>query len=443
MEASLTARGSWRTENTATVVWLAHALFPLIVLSTILNQERPYPMLMMLGQIISITCVATAVALPIAALPGRAWPVVLGGVTVALRIARVMLGEDAIISIAYAIVVGLEISAAGAIVAIVSPARLSRQMIVFMTVSLGLMLLQLLGTGAWTQVLRTDFHGHDEQTLRQYATFLVPYDQIEPTTIQLRPAGFMSANNVFSVFLVGALAFHYGSPHSGRLSWRDVVLCVTTTVAMAKIGLLAFAIFMLALLASSDSTRRWLALKVCCVFAISVFAYAVFFPGVFEFNMTIDLWWLNFQIRAVDWIFATGRPELSELIGALGASQEIVMRAQERPGTESGYALLASRLDIVLAFAVALVFIFWRGIRAMERQFGAWASISRFSGIAVLLIPLISPLIETNIFAFLAGIALTPAFLRIDSRYRRLFSMTDLGAVIRREGRGAGRQAAA
>jgi hypothetical protein len=442
MEARLRLPGIPRGNEYA-VRWLAHALFPLIVVSTMLNQERPYPFLMLVGQLASITCVAIAAALPIAGLPGRIWPVVLAGATVALRVARVMLGENALVMVAYALVVGLEFCAAAAVVAIVSPVRLRRQMLVFVILSLVFMLLQLLGVGAWTQVLRTDFHAHGEETLKQYATLFVAYDDLAPTTIQLRPAGLMSANNVFSVFLVVALAFHYGSPHSGRITWRDITLCVATTVAMAKIGVLALIVFLLALLASGNPSRRWLAVKVAAIFCVSVFAYAVLFPGAFELNMTIDIWWLNFQIRAIDWLFATGRPELGDLIGAFGASQDLVARAQDRAGTESGYAVLAPYMTIVLTVIAMLIFLFWRGLRTMAGQYGAWASISRLSGIAVLLVPLISPLLETNIFAFLAGIALIPAFLRVDPRYRRLFAMSDLREFAHRSEAIAGSRATA
>jgi hypothetical protein len=408
---------------------LVRALFPLIILSAVLNQERPYEILIAIGQLVSIACVATAVVLPIAALPGRIWPVALAVGTVILRAARLIFGSDPILQWAYTLVVGLEFCAAGAVVAILSPTRLRRQMIIFMTLSLVLMLLQLTGVGSWTQVLRTDFHLPGEESLRQYGTLFVPLADLVPTTLQMRPAGFMSANNIFSVFLIGALAFHYGMPTRGKLTWRDLVLCGATIVAMAKIGFLSFALIAIYLIVAGGHDHRRRMLKVTVVFTLFMAGYAFLFPGAFEFNMSVALWLLNFQLRLANVVLLSGQPELISLLAESEITSDVDPGLLIDQGTRSGYALLVPYFHYSLVALGAVAILVWLGIRYLRNRFRDYATASILMAGIILLIPLITPLIGTNIFWFLAGIALMPALVRFERRYRDLFGHSDPGKL--------------
>ena len=120
--------------------------------------------------------------------------------------------------LAYEVSSGLVFGAAGAYLFARQPRLLHRQLMWFMLLSVPLMALQLLGVGSWTQVLRNDFHLAGESSLQQYPTLFVPLAQIVPTTLQMRPAGFMHANNYMSLFIAFALAVHYGRTWATRMT---------------------------------------------------------------------------------------------------------------------------------------------------------------------------------------------------------------------------------
>jgi hypothetical protein len=410
---------------------LGGALFPLIIVSASLNQERPYLLTMMLGQITSVACVLTAIVLPILAFPTRQWPSWLAMAVILCRLGRAALGVE-LIATAYTVLLAVALVASAIAIAAEQPARLRRQMVTFMAWSAVLMLLQLLGVSPWTQVLRTDFHAFGEESLVQYDTLFVPIGQVIPTVQQIRPAGFMASNNLFSVFVVGALAFCFGAPTVGRLRWSHIVLTVACVLTAAKIALLVYVVMVVSQLVFGAWRRRWLAVKLGVLFYLTMQAYIYFFPGVFDVVLTPDVWLRNFQYRLVDFLLATNRPELMDLVWVWQLPVETVKSDAGTFGGQSGYGFLAPWLPwiVVGGFAmIPLLLTAWRRLRAHRSQ---WLPSGLLTMQAVVLVPLISPFFETNIFPFLLGLAVLPIVTALGFGRSPLFDSSDIERPDRR-----------
>lgn len=410
---------------------LGGALFPLIVISASLNQERPYLITMVLGQLTSTVCVLTAILLPALAFPTRQWPRWLALAVILSRLGRAGGGGD-LIATAYAVALALALMASAIAIAAEQPARLRRQMVTFMALSTVLMLLQLLGVSPWTQILRTDFHAFGEHSLTQYRTLFVPVGQVVETVQQLRPAGFMASNNLFSVFVVVAMAFCFGAPTDGRLRWSHLVLAVACVLTAAKIALLAYAVMVASLLVFGAWRRRWLAVKLMVLFAVTMQAYIYFFPGVFHAALSPDIWLRNFQYRLVDFLFATNRRELMDLAWAWNLPVERVQGDAGVFGTQSGYGALARWLPWLFAAAFAVIPLVLTAWRRLRLHRSPWLASGLLCMVAVVLVPMISPFFETNIFPFLLGLAVMPIVTALGFRNSPLFESSDIETRDRR-----------
>lgn len=416
---------------------LGGALFPLIVASAVLNQERPYVLLMVVGQVVSIACVITTVVLPVVAFPGRLFPVLLAAAVVTLRVARTLVDVQGL-TFLYTVTLGIALITSAVLIAVEQPARLRRQMVVFLGWSLVLMVLQVLGVSEWTQILRTDFHSIGEDQLYQYPTLFVTTEMVIPTTLQLRPAGLMASNNLLSVFIVGALAHVLGAPTRGGLQWRHVVLALVTVLAAAKIGLLAAGVFLISMLLAGDWRRKVLALQVTVAFFVALWLHAFFFPGVSELTLSPATWTQNFQYRVTDFLFATGRPELIDLVYEYRLPATVVVQVDGSFGNQSGYGWLAGYLTWILAGVAVLIPLLVLAVSRLRRQRVEWLASGLLMLQAIVLIPVISPFFETNIFWFLLGLALAPIVTALGFRDSPLFDRSDIERIGRRTRADAG-----
>jgi hypothetical protein len=385
-------------------------LVPLMVASAICTQEEWSPTLSAIGQITSTAAVLLSgyvILVPF----WRSWwaPLVIATIFV-LKALRVVFPANERLVLAYQVADGLLFCAAGAIAAVRCPRVIGRQVTLICILGVPLMILQLLGVGVWTQVMRTDWHDEGIGETTQYPTFLRTADEVTVNTVQSRPAGFFSSNNLLSMVLMWGIGLHFAQADRRRLGWRDVGMGLAIVLVVVSLWLF---------LVGGRRKRRYV-LKMAAVVAGLVALYARLFPGMFAYNASSDAAVLNFQIRWYDLMFSTGIQRLVDYARAGMAELSKQKDLDDPTQRQSGYSMLGPAVGYMLAAIAVVAPFFWHGLRWLGR-----VSQARLASISVMMlilamVPMISSFLSSVFFWFMAGFALLPLFLAFEPRFRRL-----------------------
>jgi hypothetical protein len=395
-------------------------IVPLMLASAVLNQQVSGDLLLW-GQIVSTGAVLAAVVITLGTFPDAMWPRALAGLTVALRLVRLGLPLDSIV-LAYTASVSALFCAAGAITLVSRPRLIYRQLVVLCVVSVPVMFLQASGIGGdATQQLRTDLHG--QERIETVPALFVPENEITPTTLQARPAGLFSSNNLLSFVMLFVLAAHVARARLASLTWRDLAVVTVVVFAMAKILFLALLVLLTYLL-TQGAIRRRKALNLLLLTAAVLGLYAYLLPAFFIYNTGADLFVRNLQFRLIDLALSTGIPTLVDR--ALDAPADIVALVSDPShGHESGYAGIIALVPLVLVAAAAVLPLFLRGWRYIAQSRPAWRDMVILHLLVLVLVPLITSFLESVFLWFMAGAALLPLLVVAEPGFKRLFDQSD------------------
>ena len=392
-------------------------LLPAIILTAIFGQDRPQTAMVVVGQLASIAAVALAAVVALSALAGRVWPGILVLVVVILRAIRLVpAGDMSVINQLYALATTVLFAAAGADLLLTRRKLVARQMATFVAISCPMMALQLLGVGEWTQSFRTQFAG--DSGLAQHPTLLIGRDDMILSGIQARPGGFLYANNYLSVFIVFALALYLGDTHAPKRAVRNGLLATASVLSMAKVVFFAFVVMGLVavVLRQKALLRRWGAMALMLLVLLG--GYRLLFPGMFEVNMSLELWRTNFQMRLADALYASGSERAREIAGSL-PTRALATLDPEVP-SQSGYALLIQRTALVAPALLTAVFLNWRGARWLKRFRPDLRPSIIMLQTAVVVVPVITSFLGPQVFSVFLGVAAFPVWITLDSRFGKL-----------------------
>ena len=128
--------------------WLAmRVVFPTMVVTAIFDQQVSSAVLLFVGQLISPVSILTAATIVLLTFRHALWPLVVVGMTLALRALRIVVGLNDTLVALYTIAVGFVFCAAGAAVAIQRPRLIYKQILWLCLLNMPLMILQLAGVG--------------------------------------------------------------------------------------------------------------------------------------------------------------------------------------------------------------------------------------------------------------------------------------------------------
>lgn len=395
-------------------------LVPLLLTSAICNQETWSTVLSTLGQVASTAGIILAAYVVLRTFRRSAWVPLVIALTILLKMLRIIFPASEGLVLAYELTTGLLWCAAGAIAAIRCPRVIGRQVTIICILGVPLMILQLMGVGVWTQVMRTDWHDGGTGDATQYPTFLRSVDEVMVNTVQSRPAGFFASNNLLSMVLMCAIGLHFSQADRRKLGWQDIGLCLAIVLVMSKGVFTALAVVSLWLLVMGDRFKRRYVLKMAVVVGLLVALYARLFPGVFAFVSSSDAAMLNFQLRWYDLLFSTGIPSLVDhaRVGMFYLSKKIDL---DDPGQrQSGYAVLAAMAGYALAALALVAPVFLWGLAWLRRTARSRLQPVMVMLLVMLMVPMISSFLASVFFWFIAGFAMLPLFLAFEPRYRLL-----------------------
>jgi hypothetical protein len=214
-----------------------------------------------------------------------------------------------------------------------------------------------------------------------------------------------------------ALGLHFGRIQSDKLTWGDVALCVITVLAMAKIVFLTFVILVLWSYFFGDQLKKRRMKKVTASLLCSAMIYAVFFPGVFAYNTSVESLVNNFKGRFYDLAMTAESKSIKKIDNTepISSSPGRLNHADQIPksaGHESGYASIAENALPYLMIALFFLIPFYlKGFNELNVMFPEYKDTTLVLLFVVLLMPLITSFLEGAVFWFIAGFAFLPLLL--------------------------------
>lgn len=302
------------------------------------------------------------------------------------------------------------------------PGRLRRQFVLYFAVCLPVMLLQITGAHSIFQTWNIDYaHDLTILSLEEIGTFkMIP---VYPTLFveaqdliyrigQARPSGLTYANNVLSVLVCLAMGVNLGLATNSRLRFSDVVLVAVTVLTMSLTANAAVAIACGAILLLGVGWRKRHALKVLCVMALVVWAYARVFPGLFVANLSESKLLGSIYARGLQVFDVLGWSFLRERYEREGNYLDGVI---EPDSVYSGVAIvLASPLVGVLLVALPFLGLwYWRRVKEMQQLTPTLAVACVTTGIMCATTQFGVPYIGAPSFQVILGFALVPLFPQI------------------------------
>jgi len=393
--------------------WSMFLLFPVLIVSFALNQVRPMPVVMAIGQLASISATLIAIVVILTALPNSIWPAMLFAILLVLRGSRFAVVESTTLDVVYTVALAAVSSAAGGLIVVRQPGLLQRQFAIFCALSAPLMFLQIIGV-EWTQILRTDV-GLPELQHGMVRTLFAPAGEVVINTVQPRPAGFLHANNAASVVAALGLALHYGRlPASGRLSWADGAVLTAAVMLMAKLTFIVLLMLWLMRMAMGRDARRHVLASMGIVAGLLV-VYRVLFPALFVHNLSYDAFLFDAQIRVAELLMVTGIPAFVQLAERFPGE---VLRSLSQ-GAQSGYTTVLEHARTLLPALVVSLPYAWLGLKTLRRFDRNLKRQVLAVAIAAVLAPAITTFLGTAMFWFLAAAALLPLWQLADPAFCR------------------------
>lgn len=320
---------------------------------------------------------------------------------------------------------------AGAMVAVRRGVMLYRQVMVIALLNVVFMLLQVVGVGAWTQLLTT--HGEGNLTV-PVRTLFVSAEHLEYQLVQGRPAGLSYSNIVLALLIVFATVLHLSMRRTdpARFRWGSAVVCLMVILSMSKFVLIAGPLIALWFVISRRGDDRKAAVRALGGIVLGVMAYCVVFPGLAATNLSATTIATSFLLRINDVVGGLPGTSGLTLLTTLKEQAEVKLKGTPRaswvaPGAfVSGYAQIVAVVPQVLPVlffaALAYPFVF----RAMRRHCPALAERAAIVACLIALYPFTFPPWGLQLYWFIAGVGFLPffyvaraAFLRAESEDRQ------------------------
>jgi len=284
------------------------------------------------------------------------------------------------------------------------------------------MILQVAGAGAWTQLLTTHGEGNLTPPAR---TLFVGEDAIDYLLVQGRPAGILYSNIILALLILYAIVLHF-SRRRATFGWWTVVLCAAIVLCMSKAVFIGVGIAVMWLMLVGGLRQKVHAFKAAILIAVFLKAYGFFFPGLLAVNLSSETITTSLYLRAND------------IMGALGPDSVLKKFDRYLDGTPraswaeegehvSGYTAILARVDFAtIGICLALgAMVYLRGLRRFRRLAAPGASYreTRHRQVLALMLlgayPVSFPIWATPVYWFMMGLALLPLIILVRPYFLR------------------------
>lgn len=277
---------------------VATALLPSMIAAVVLANQSVNE-LQLLGRLFHLSSIAGAVALLLVAI-GR-WSVPY----VAMVGVVFVVGAMTLQRLPYEVSLNVMFLGAGTVVAWVARESATKALLAMTLVSGGVMLLQVLGVGEWTQALVTHglLTGGGKVEVPLEPAFLVSAADFQGSFLQGRPSGLFHSNQFANlvVLVTFALTVTMQRPVNKIIG---LALCVVSTLLLSKVVFLGVALMLFILFFIG---KRQTSVTYTVMMAASLLGYAVLFPGLFQlFLINPHVLIVSIVVRVIDMAAALG-----------------------------------------------------------------------------------------------------------------------------------------
>jgi len=384
----------------------AYWLFPgLVIASTLSNQ--PFVVAMILGQVAALMCDVAAVAILLRVFRRSGWVWAVVTCVLVAKGLRLLSGSGSA-EIAYIVSLNVLFCVSGAIVALERPALIYKQVMTILLLSFVLMLFQVTGAGAWTQLLASYGEGNLTEPV---STLFVPEGRLNYLLVQGRPAGIIYSNVILSLIIMFGFVLHF-SRNNKAFKGGTALLCGVAVLAMAKIAFVGFVVTAVLVFVLGDRRQRRRMVRATGLLVVFVGLYAVLFPGLFATNVSVSTLRASVFYRVND-IMAAMNPNTDYrfLKVAYFVDTPHVYNLEEGEFV-SGYATLVSRsygnLATIAALAVTGIGLFVSEFRRFERRFPERVLEVVLALALIGMFPATHPIWPSPLYWFIAGVAGLP-----------------------------------
>jgi hypothetical protein len=288
------------------------------------------------------------------------------------------------------------------------PNQLNKQLVLFLSLCVPIMILQILGVSQFVMLWNLDY-AHDSSILNSSGILLQPTLFVELEDLiysisQGRPSGLLANNNILSIFISIAVGINLTLKKSLSLSKSDFIITLAVVLSMSKIVFAITGLLYLSFLLFGWENKRSLILKNIILLVFGMFLYKLLFPGLFSENLNLERFTSSFNGRFFDLLRSTGNLDLFES----QQSQLIINSLGE--GHYSFIAIfITSKLFIPsLLIIIPILFLYMLRVNKMR---------SPTVYIVTLLICILTqfavPYASATSFQFILGFSLFPLFKKI------------------------------
>ncbi len=397
---ALAERRTARLIASITEAWL----FPAIVLSMVLGNQ-PFVVAQLISQVLNWANLIAGGVLLLSAMRAH---VAIAALMLTILVAKVLRGTAVAgpAESVYVGAVGVLFCLAGAIVAYRRPTMLYRQVMTIAAANLVAMILQVVGAGAWTQLLTT--HGEGNLTEPVRTLFVAPDAQVY-LLVQGRPAGLSFSNIVLSLIITFAVVLHLTS-QANRRWWGTTVLSGMVALSMSKFVLIVSPLLALWVTVTGRRFQRAAAFRLLAGIVAAIVLYSFLFPGLAATNLDVRTIRTSFYLRLNDIAHVLNpRSSLSERADLM---LEGTPRATwvEEGAFVSGYAQVVAQAPTLVPIAVVTALVYLIGLRRLYRRSQQMMMGAFLAMCMVTAYPFTFPPWGFQIYWFMAGLGLVPLF---------------------------------
>ena len=397
------------SSNTVAEKLSAYWLFPGLLLTMVLGNQ-PWLQSQLVGQLAGWLCIAAATTILVANSKVKIWVFALLAGIVAAKILRIASGTNGSEAV-YICLINVLYCFAGAVIIHTRRELVYKQVMVVCLINVFVMILQVAGAGAWTQLLTT--HGEGNLT-PPTPTLFVQEDLLDYLLVQGRPAGILYSNIILALVVIFGMVLHFSRGKAPFWGWT-AVLCAIIVLCMSKAAFISFGLTVIWMVLVGRWRQKALVLKAAILVAVFLKIYGFFFPGLLAVNLGLETITTSFYLRAND-IMAGLSPDspLSKFDGYLEGTPWASWA--EEGEYVSGYTVFFEKISLFL-IAVILVLgagFYICGLRRLRRSHPPDTLFheSKHQMILAFLLlgayPLSFPIWSTNVYWFMMGLALLP-----------------------------------
>jgi hypothetical protein len=382
-------------------------LFPGLFASTVLVNQ-PSNLVVMFGQVIGWFNLLAAILVLVRLNWSKLWIFLLIIGIVVSRILRLM-SDSTSSEIFYLSALNMLFCTAGVAIILNHRNMLYKQVMVLCYLNLIVMVLQVLGVGAWTQAFTTHGAGNFAEPMK---TLFVSADDLQVALVQLRPAGISYSTVIVTLLTLFGQILHYLYADK-RLRWGTPVLSALLVISMGKMIFVGFIILLVGIHFLGDATRRREVRRGIIYSSIFAVLYFVLFPGQWALNTSMSTFTTSVYLRLND-IMSVVNPNNPFYNQSLYFLEDTATASWVSEGQHvSGYSILFNRGKVFNYFMIIGLLGYVYALKIVRKRYHGEANTLFLAGLMISVTPFMFPFWESQLFWFIASVGLLPLYMII------------------------------